>query len=76
MTRSLVGLAAALAVLAGGPMTLAASDPPAAVEAALPTHPAQLAPMSTDGPFPRFTPDELASAGYPDHKHVFSYPGY
>jgi hypothetical protein len=42
----------------------------------LPTHPAQLAPLERDGPFPRFTPAELASAGYPDHKHVYGYPGY
>jgi hypothetical protein len=44
--------------------------------AELPTHPAQLAPLSVDGSFPRFTAEELASAGYPDHKHAFAYPGY
>lgn len=42
----------------------------------LPTHPAQLAPLEREGPFPRFTPAELEAAGYPDHKHVFAYPGY
>lgn len=42
----------------------------------LPEHPAQLPSLSVDDTFPRFTPEELASAGYPDHGHVYGYPGY
>ncbi|MEZ4387833.1 MAG: hypothetical protein R3D98_09690 [Candidatus Krumholzibacteriia bacterium] len=42
----------------------------------LPTHPAQLTPLTATTAFPRFAPEVLASAGYPDHKHVFGYPGY
>jgi hypothetical protein len=58
--------------LLAGPLT------PAAVAAAdpLPQHPAQLAPLTRESTFPRFTPEELAAAGYPDHKHVFGYPGF
>ncbi len=49
----------------------------AAVGAAdLPQHPAQLDRLSRSSTFPRFTPEELASAGYPDHMHVYRYPGY
>lgn len=42
----------------------------------LPDHPALLAPLTVDGPYPRHTPAELESAGYPDHRHVYGYPGY
>ncbi len=48
----------------------------AAAAATLPRHPAQLAPLTPESVFPRFTAEELAAAGYPDHKHVFAYPGY
>lgn len=48
----------------------------AATAADLPDHPALLAPLTPDAGFPRFTPAELAAAGYPDHKYVFAYPGY
>ena len=41
-----------------------------------PTHPSELAPLTVDSVFPRFTPEELAAAGYPDHFHVVTYPGY
>lgn len=42
----------------------------------LPTHPAQLTPLLEATSFPRFHPEVLESAGYPDHKHRFGYPGY
>ena len=42
----------------------------------LATHPAELAPLTPTSEFPRFTPEELAAAGYPDHLHAWSYPGY
>jgi len=42
----------------------------------LPTHPAQLTPLLEAESFPRFHPLVLESAGYPDHKHRFGYPGY
>ena len=42
----------------------------------LPTHPAQLTPLLEAKSFPRFHPRVLESAGYPDHKHSFGYPGY
>ena len=41
-----------------------------------PTHPYQLAPLTVTSEFPRFTPEELAAAGFPDHLHAFFYPGY
>lgn len=41
-----------------------------------PTHPSELAPLTVESVFPRFTPEELAAAGYPDHFHVDTYPGY
>lgn len=41
-----------------------------------PDHPALLAPLTPQSVFPRFSPQELATAGYPDHKHVYAYPGY
>jgi len=42
----------------------------------LPDHPAELAPLRTDSTFPRYTAEELAAAGYPDHLHLDAYPGY
>ncbi len=39
-------------------------------------HPALLAPLTADGPFPRFTPEQLAAAGFPDHLHAFMWPGW
>jgi hypothetical protein len=39
-------------------------------------HPTELAPLSPDSEFPRFTPEQLAAAGYPDHMHVWGYPGF
>ena len=59
-------LAIAIGILLLG--TAAAGD--------LPQHPAQLDRLTPTSTFPRFTPDELAAAGYPDHLHVFSYPGF
>lgn len=45
-------------------------------QAPLPQHPAQLARLTRESAFPRFTLEELAAAGYPDHKHIFAYPGF
>jgi len=42
----------------------------------LPDHPAALRPLSVDDTFPRFSAEELASAGFPDHMHAYGYPGY
>jgi hypothetical protein len=42
----------------------------------LPTHPAQLTSLAEAERFPRFHQRVLESAGYPDHKHQFAYPGY
>jgi hypothetical protein len=52
------------------PLTTAAAD------TALPVHPSELAWLNKDATFPRFTPEELASAGFPDHMHVFGWPGF
>ncbi len=59
---SILALASAAAAGAGGD--------------ALPQHPAQLEPLTATSTFPRHTAAELASAGYPDHKHVYAYPGF
>jgi hypothetical protein len=49
----------------------------AAAAAAAPVdHPAQLAPLTPTSTFPRFTPAELASAGFPDHLHAHAWPGW
>ena len=37
----------------------------------LPVHPHQLARLTPESTFPRFTPQQLAAAGYPDHLHAF-----
>jgi len=68
--------AAALVVLATLLVACAQESGPPDPPDPLPTHPAQLAPLSVDDSFPRFHPDVLASAGYPDHRHVYGYPGY
>jgi hypothetical protein len=39
-------------------------------------HPALMAPLTSNGPFPRFTPEQLATAGFPDHLHAFMWPGW
>ncbi len=70
-------LAACIALFAGPLAT--ADDRPAdqpSDGAALPTHPVELTPVTVDGPYPRHDRAELAAAGYPDHKHVYGYPGY
>ncbi len=46
------------------------------VQAAVPTHPAQLTPLIDAEEFPRCTPEELAAAGYPDPLHAFAWPGF
>jgi hypothetical protein len=63
-------LAPALTVAGPGP----ASDSGPATD--LPQHPAELAPLTAQSEFPRFTAAQLAAAGYPDHKHVHGYPGF
>ena len=53
--------------------------PPAATAdsvAAPATHPHLLADLTPGGPFPRFTPAQLAASGYPDHMHAFFWPGW
>jgi len=44
--------------------------------AELPDHPAKLAPLTPESTFPRYTPEELAAAGYPDHLHMPNYGGF
>jgi hypothetical protein len=63
MTRRLL-LLSALAMLA----TTAAAAPV--------DHPSQLAPLTVTSTFPRFTPEELASAGFPDRMHIPYWPGW
>jgi len=66
-----------VAVLATAAAMAAASDTTAAgATADVPNHPALLAPLSPASTFPRFTAAELEAAGYPDHLHAFTYPGY
>lgn len=48
---------------------------PAAPPAAAP-HAHELADLTPQGPYPRFTPAELAASGYPDHMHAFFWPGW
>ncbi len=48
----------------------------AATASDLPTHPSQLPELTPTTTFPRATPDELASAGYPDHMHAIHWPGW
>jgi hypothetical protein len=62
----------AIGVLVAAVLVAAASGAPVAQE----LHPAELAPLTPESDFPRFTPEELAAAGYPDHLHVWSYPGF
>ncbi len=39
-------------------------------------HPSQLPPLTPDGPFPRCSPRQLATAGFPDHKHAQYWSGW
>lgn len=48
----------------------------AAGEPAPEGHPALLPELDPDGPFPRFTAEELARHGFPDHQHRYFWPGY
>lgn len=64
----------ALVVLAAAGLLAAVA--PAVRAQALPTHPSQLPPLTPDGPYPRCTAAELASAGFPDHQHAWSWPGW
>jgi len=45
-------------------------------EPAVPGHPALLPELDPDGPFPRFSAEELAAHGFPDHQHRYFWPGY
>ena len=36
-------------------------------------HPDRMPPLTPDGPFPRFTAEQLRRSGYPDHLHAFSW---
>ena len=45
-------------------------------QAAAPTHPSQLPPLTPDAVFPRCSAADLASAGYPDHQHAWTWPGW
>jgi len=42
----------------------------------LPLHPSQQPELCAEGPFPRCTPEALASGGFPDHKHAYWWPGW
>lgn len=55
--------------------TPSADAPPAAAPPAAP-HPHLLRDLTPDGPYPRFTPAELAACGYPDHMHAFFWPDW
>ena len=44
--------------------------------AQLPTHPSQLPELTPDTTFPRCTPEELESAGFPDHMHSYWWPDW
>ncbi len=41
-----------------------------------PTHPSQLPPLAPDTEFPRCTPEDLVSAGFPDHLHAQWWPDW
>jgi len=68
-------LAAAVAVAAAVAAAPAASQiaEDGAGQAGLPTHPSELAPLTPQSQFPRFTAAELASAGYPDNLHTYAF---
>ncbi len=59
----------ATAASAGGDAP--ASGPPGVP---LPDHPSLLAPLTPQSVFPRFTPEQLAAAGFPDHLHACRLP--
>ncbi len=67
----LAGLLLAAVARAGG-------DAPAPAGAAgpVPDHPSLLAPLTTDSAFPRFTAEQLAAAGFPDHLHACRLPSW
>lgn len=67
----------ALPLLAAALLCIAAASPIAAAgESADPGHPALLPELDPDGPFPRFTVDDLARHGFPDHQHRYFWPEY
>ena len=39
-------------------------------------HPSQLPPLTADAQFPRCTARQLATVGFPDHKHAQHWPGW
>jgi hypothetical protein len=39
-------------------------------------HPSLMTPLTPNGPFPRFSAEQLAAAGYPDHMHAFYWQGW
>ena len=51
--------------------TAAESTAANAAAAKTPAHPASMPDLTVDGPFPRFTPEEIVASGYPDHMHAF-----
>jgi hypothetical protein len=36
-------------------------------------HPNQMTPLTPDGPYPRFSAEQLHRSGYPDHMHAFTW---
>ena len=71
------GAAPPLELAAAPPLELAAAPPPEVTAAPPPAvHPHHLADLTPAGPFPRFTPAQLAASGYPDHMHAFFWPGW
>ncbi len=56
------------------------SDPPppawAPVDTTVPGHPALLPTLSETSFFPRFSPEQLAWNGYPDHQHAYFWPDW
>jgi len=60
----ILGLALGLIVLAAGAF------------AQLPTHPSQLPELTEGATFPRCIPEELKSAGFPDHMHAYWWPDW
>jgi len=68
-------LAAAALIIGAAGTVLARGDAPVDSTAGsghVP-HPHEMTPLSPEGPFPRFTPEVLRAAGYPDHLHAYTW---
>jgi len=63
--RTILFTAMTLTILTGSAVSILAE-----------THAHHMPTLTPDGPYPRLTPEELAASGYPDHMHVFFWPGW